>query len=121
MVQQLLWIEIVLKGAVGLLLVIAPKLTARVFGLPAVTAAFWPRLAGSTLLGIAAAILISAWLGKPAAITLPALVAINFASAIVLVAELSVGTAAPARRGRVLLWLVALLLAGLGTTELAYA
>lgn len=119
MTQQLLWIEIVLKGTIGLLLVVMPKWTAYVLGLPPVTQAFWARMAGSALAGIAAAVALGAWLGKPGGIGLAGLVAINFAAAVVLVLELSVGTATPARRGRALLWLAALSLAALGLAELA--
>lgn len=120
MAQQLLWLEIALKGTVGLLLVVMPKWTAYALGLPQVTQAFWPRMAGSALIGIAAAVALGAWLGKPGGIGLAGLVAINFAAAVVLVAELSVGAPAPARRGRALLWLSVLSLAALGLAELAH-
>lgn len=53
--QQLLWIETLLKASGGLVLLAAPLLAIRVFGLPQSDTPFWPRLLGAVLLGLAAA------------------------------------------------------------------
>ena len=59
MVEQLLWVEMLLKLAAGLVLLIAPTTTAAVLGLPRPGSGFWPRLLGATLVGqgIASALL----------------------------------------------------------------
>jgi hypothetical protein len=43
-VQQLLWLETLLKFVPGLLLALAPLTTLRVLGLPRPETGFWPRL-----------------------------------------------------------------------------
>lgn len=120
MAEQLLWIEIVSKGAIGLVLLLFPKLSAKALGLPLVAQSFWPRMLAGALLGIAAAIVLGAWLGRPGGLGLAGAVAVNFAAAVVLAIELTLGRDGMARRGRVLAWIAALALAGLGLVELAW-
>jgi hypothetical protein len=55
-VQQLLWLETLLKFVPGLLLALAPLTTLRVLGLPRPETGFWPRLCGALLIGIAGAL-----------------------------------------------------------------
>ena len=63
--QQLLWIETLLKLAGGLSLLLAPVTVIRLFGLPASNAALWPRLLGAVLVGLSAATYIEgAWPGS---------------------------------------------------------
>ena len=55
MFHQLLWIEILSKGAVGVLLLVAPRILARALGLPPAAEPFWPRCFGGVLAGLAVA------------------------------------------------------------------
>ena len=119
MAQQLLWIEIVLKTSVGALLFLVPRATAKALGLPPVAQSFWPRLVGGALLGIAAAVALGTWLGRPGGLGLAGAVAINLTAAVVIVAELSLAKDGMAKRGRVLSWLAAGGLGLLGLVELA--
>ena len=51
-VEQFLWIETLIKGAIGISLVLAPRVTIRLFVLPETSTAFWPRMIGGLLLGL---------------------------------------------------------------------
>ncbi|MBU2533169.1 MAG: hypothetical protein KKB37_10535 [Alphaproteobacteria bacterium] len=55
MADQLLWLETLFKGGIGLVMLVAPLTAARLAGLPHGNSAFWPRLFGAALIGIAAA------------------------------------------------------------------
>ncbi len=54
--QQLLWLETLLKFSAGVLLAILPMMTVRLLGLPRPDSGFWPRVCGALLIGIAAAL-----------------------------------------------------------------
>ena len=58
MLEKILFAEIILKGTAGLLLLLLPISTARVFGLPHGQVGFWARVLGATLLAIAGAIVL---------------------------------------------------------------
>ena len=58
MLKQLLWAEVLLKGGVGLALLLAPVYSIALAGFPSAGNGFWPRLTGAILLGIAAALLL---------------------------------------------------------------
>jgi hypothetical protein len=120
MVQRLLLAEMVLKGALGLVLLIAPRLAARTAGLPADGAGLWLRLAGGLLLGIAGAILVEGLKGPGRGVPLSAIIAVNLGAAGGLAAALAVAPPAT-RRGTAVLWLAILLLLGLGFVEIAHA
>ena len=121
MVQQLLWIEILLKGTTGLILLIAPCLFAKSLGLPAIGAPFWPRLVGSLLCGLAGAVILTAWLGRSNATGLAGLAAMNVTVGVIIIAQLAVGSDPLPRRGRVLLWMAAIILCTLSAVEIAWA
>ena len=120
--QQILWTEIVLKAVAGLLLLAAPGSVLMLAGLARPLTALWPRLTGALLLAIAGSI----WIGReyPAArgsIGPAALVPLNLLPAAVLAAALVMGTAAPTRRGKLAVALIAIVLALLGFLEIAHA
>lgn len=119
--QQLLWIETVLKLAGGVLLVVAPLTLARVLGLQRPASGFWPRLLGALLIGLAAATFIEARFAGSRGLGLAGALAVNLAGAGVVAAELVMGSAAPSRRGRVVLWLVVIVLGLLAVAEIAQA
>lgn len=118
--QQYLIIEVLLKGGLGAILVAAPGLLAKLFGLPR-TDPLWPRLLGAALIGIAAAAFIEARLPATRGLGLGGLVAINLSGAAVLLALLILGVAAPTRRGRIALWLAFAVLALLALAQISKA
>ena len=119
--QQILWAEIFIKAIAGALLFLAPLTTSTLLGLERPSTGFWPRLLGAMTLGIAAGV----WIGLqfPAArgaIGPGGLIAINFATAAALIAPLILGTAAPSRRGKLVVVIVTVLLLALAFLEIAH-
>lgn len=119
--QQILWAEIVIKAAIGTVLLLIPLIALRVAGLQKPDAGFWPRLAGALTLSIAASI----WMGishpdARGSIGPAALVVINLTTAAMLVAALVLGAAAPTRRGKLIVAAGAALLLSLGFLEIAH-
>lgn len=120
-IDQILWLELVLKLSAGLTLLLVPGPAIYLAGMPPSAAQSWPRYLGAVLIGIGAAIFIQ--LKSPAANVIgPAgLCAINFAGAGVMAAHLILGQAATTRRGRLFVLANALLLFAFAFVELAYA
>ena len=119
--QQILWTEIAIKAAIGLILLIAPLISLTLAGIQKPDAGFWPRLTGALTLAIA----LSIWIG----ITYPqargsigpaALVSINLISAAILVAALVMGAVAETRRGKLIVAAGAVTLLALGFLEIAH-
>jgi hypothetical protein len=121
MVQQLLWIETLIKLAAGLTLIIVPRGTARLLGLPPADERFWPRLLGAVLIGIAAGALIEARLGSGRGISLGGCIAINLAGAAMLGGLLIPSRTGLTVRGRWFLWALCGVLVLLALIEIAYA
>ena len=120
MIQQLLWIEFIVKLAVGVCLMLAPRLLARAFGLPPADSPFWPRVLGGVLIGLAAAAFVEVKLNAGTALVLGGAIAINLATVTTVASLLILGQATPARRGRAVLWLVAGALMTLALVEIAW-
>lgn len=118
--QQLLFVEAILKATFGLLLVAAPQVLIKLCGLPPVLTGFWPRLLGATLLGIAAATLIEGTLLGSRGLGLGGSLAINFAVVAMLITMLAVNAAATTVRGKVLLWSLVAGLCALILVEIAH-
>lgn len=119
--QQLLWLEVALKGAAGLILIVLPFSALRTLGLDRPANRFWPRFSGFLLFGIAAGTLLS--LASPSTkggIGAGGLVALNLAAAAGLIVPLVWGTAAPDRRGRFLLAALTAALLALAFVEIAH-
>ncbi len=119
--QQLLFIETVLKLVVGTLLLAVPGTVSRTLGLPRDPSGFWPRLLGATLLGLAAAAVLEGWIGRAHGLGVAGLLAIDLAVASGLASLLILGKAAQTRRGRILLWLAVAVLVLLALLELPHA
>lgn len=119
--QQLLLIETVIKLAAGLVLVSVPVWTAMVLGIDRPASGFWPRMLGSVLIGLAIATFIEERLPGSRGLALAGAVTINLSIAFVLIGSLIVKAGAPTRRGRLILWIVALLLLLMAFVEIAYA
>jgi hypothetical protein len=119
-VLQLLAIEFVTKLAGGLILLAAPLTAIKLLGLPRSETAFWPRLLGLILIGIALAAYMDASVRLGHGIGLPGLMVVNLIAAFGLGAMLALQKGPTPLRGRVVLWGLAALLAGLGLFEIAY-
>ena len=120
--QQILWADIIVKAGAGLALLIAPLTLITITGLAKPETGFWPRLVGGTSLGIAAGV----WLGLAfpqvrGAIGPAGLIPINLLAASALLAPLILGSAAPTRRGKLLLSACVVLLLILAFLEIAHA
>jgi len=120
-VQQILWAEIFIKAIAGALLFLTPLTMSTLLGLERPSTSFWPRLTGAMALGVAAGV----WMGLqfPAArgaIGPGGLIAINFATAAALITPLILGTAAPSRRGKLVVVFVSVLLLALAFLEIAH-
>lgn len=120
MARDLLWIELVHKGLLGGLLLCFPRTFARILGLPPVSEAFWPRLLGAMLVGLALATLLEGQLTSGNGLGLAGHVALNLVAALTLIALLIMGRAGPTRRGRWAAGLAAAALCMLAMVELAW-
>jgi len=123
MVDQLLWLETLLKGSIGLIMMVAPITAAKIAGLPHNNSAFWARLFGASLIGIAAAFAIEGYAQVNAAITARGLglggaVVINLITILSLLGTL-IFKGVASRRGLLLIWLLTALLAFLMLLEIA--
>ena len=116
---KLLWIETVLKLAAGAALLLFPVATARVLGLPRAEVSFWPLLLGGVLAGVAAAAFLEGFVKNSHGLGLAGAMAINLAGAATIATLLVAGNDVTTRRGRLALWLAAIVLAGLAFVELA--
>jgi hypothetical protein len=117
-VQQLLWIETLLKLVPGLLLVLAPLTTLRVLGLPRPDTGFWPRLTGALLVGMAGALFVEgAQSGR--GLGLAGAIIINLCGATVLAILLVLDRGPASTRGRVVVWALTCTLVVLSVVEIA--
>jgi hypothetical protein len=120
-VQQLLWIETLVKFAGGMVLVIAPLTAIRALGLPGTDSGFWPRILGAVLIGLAAATYLEGRSGGAAGgVGLAGCFLINIAAVAVLTALQVLGRGAQTRRGEAALWLLVVLLLLLVVFEIAH-
>ena len=121
MVNQLLWVHVFLDGTLAQLFLLTPTLSLRMLGLPTSTNAFWPRVTGALLAGLALANLAGLLGWTKTGIGLAGHIAVSLAVAFVLIAMLVNGTDIPTKRGRFILWAMALGLIALSLVEIAYA
>jgi hypothetical protein len=123
MPQRLLLLEVVAKGGLGCVLLIAPLIFARTVGLPRSSDPFWIRLCGGLLLGVAAAGFLqgqaSAAARAASGLGLGGFMVLNLALTATVFATLILQPP-PARRGRLLLWMSAAALLLTALVELAY-
>ncbi|WP_072391910.1 hypothetical protein [Hyphomicrobium sp. CS1GBMeth3] len=119
--QQLLWLETLLKLAGGAFLVLAPMTTIKLLGLPPSTTGFWPRLLGAALIGISAATYIEgAWEGSRG-LGIAGLIVINILGAAALALAALLGGGAQTRRGALVQWALVVALLVLVLFEIAHA
>jgi hypothetical protein len=120
-VQQLLWLETLLKLACGASLLLAPITVIKILGLPSSPAGFWPRLVGALLIGIGAAAFLEGASPGSRGLGLAGLVILNLTGAAVIALGALFGGGSPTRRGAFLLWGLVVLLFALALVEIAYA
>jgi len=118
--QQLLYFEVILKAAGGIMLFLLPLTTARVLGLPKPKEGLWQRLLGALLIGMAGAVYIEVALNKAGGLGLSGLIVINLAGMTALLYSLVLQIGAPTQRGRVILGLMTPLLFVLTLVEVAH-
>lgn len=116
--EQLLWAETLLKGTIGICLLMAPKIIVRLFSLPDTISAFWPRLTGSILLGLALVIFMSGAKIIDDGIGLGGLAVLNYCAAAVLISSRWGSSSPTGQRGGTLLAYLAIGLCLLATAEL---
>ena len=117
--QQLLWIETLLKLSAGLVLVLMPGSVIKILGLPRTDNGFWPRLLGVLLIGLAGALF---WEGRsPGAggLGLSGILIVNLCAIVMMVTLLALDAGPPAKRGKAAMWTIVLTLIGLSILEIA--
>lgn len=118
--EQLLWLETVLKLVGGAVLVLIPGLVIKVLGLPPAERNFWPRAVGALLLGLGAGSFIEGSLGSARGLGLAGSVAINLVSAAVLGSVATLRLGPQTQRGQATLWALVVLLIVLSLFEIAH-
>jgi hypothetical protein len=117
-VQQLLWVETLLKFFPGAMLAVAPMTTLRVLGLPRPDSGFWPRVCGALLTGIAAALFLEGT-SSGHGLGLAGVIVINLCGASLLAVMLVLDRGPTSRRGRVAVWLTICVLVTLSVIEIS--
>ena len=120
-VRRLLAVDAAVNLALGAALFLAPAGTLDVLGLPRTATAFYPTVLGGVVFGIGLALLAEYRLGSTGVhgLGLAGAIAINGCGGAVLLGWLVLGDLQLPLRGRLVLWLVALLVLGIGALELA--
>lgn len=123
--QQLLWIETLLKLSGGLVLALTPLTAIKILGLPRTDSGFWPRLLGAVLIGLAfATYLEGRFGGTPRGLGIAGCFLVNIAAVTMLVIQLVMshrrGQPTQTRRGEAVLWLLVTLLSLLIVVEIAH-
>ena len=118
---EILTADALAKACIGLILLLLPGPTARLAGLWRGDVAFWPRMAGALLLGIALAIVLQFYIPAKGGLGAAGTIAINMTGAVALLSALSMGAGAPTRRGRAVLWSMFALLVVVSLAEIAAA
>lgn len=119
--RELLVLEVLLKLAAGLPLLLMPVGVVRLLGLPESGSGFWPRLLGAVLVGIAGACYLEARFPGSKGLALGGAILVNLSAAFAIAIMLAAGRAVATRRGRAGLWLAVALLVGLSLAEIAHA
>lgn len=123
MADQLLWLETLFKGSIGLIMLLAPLTASKLAGLPHAASTFWPRLFGAALLGIAAAFAVEGYTQLNPNITAGGLglggaIVINLVTVVSLIGTL-IFRSIKTKRGILLIWLFIALLMALILFEIA--
>jgi hypothetical protein len=117
----LLTIDGAVNLALGAVLAIFPRGLANLLGVPIPSSSFYPSILGGVLIGIGLALLVQRFWGRSrvTGLGIEGAIAINLCGAGVLIAWLITGGLSIPTRGLVFLWAVAVLVLGIGFTEIA--
>jgi len=118
---RLLLIDGVVNVALGVLLLLVPFGLAEILGVPRSNHDFYPMILGGVILGIGIALLIERY-GSTRGIRglgLGGAIAINLCAATVLLLWLVSGTLALPLRGQIFLWVIVIVVYGIGIAEIA--
>ncbi|MEZ5774086.1 MAG: hypothetical protein R3D33_05095 [Hyphomicrobiaceae bacterium] len=121
LLDQVLWLDALLKLVAGMLLLVAPGPLAAALALPKPGSAFYPRLLGATFAGIALAIALPRISSFASGLGAGGAAAINLAGLLALLLATLLSRTSLPYRGRVLLWLLTLALGLLGLAEILLA
>jgi len=117
-VQQLLWLETLLKLVPGAVLLVFPLTTLRVLGLPRPDTGFWPRLCGALLVGTAGALFLEGT-ARGHGIGMAGIIVVNLTGAATLASLLVLDAGPASGRGKLAVWLIVCALILLSVTEIA--
>ena len=115
--QQLLWLETLVKFFPGLMLVLAPMTSVRLLGLPRPDNGFWPRICGILLIGIAVALFLEGT-SSGHGLGLAGVIVINLCGVSFLASMLVLEGGPASARGRTAVWLTVVLLTILSVLEM---
>jgi uncharacterized membrane protein len=118
--ELVLTIDGAVNLALGVVLAIFPKGFARLVGAPIPSSSFYASLLGGVLIGIGLALLLQRFWGRShvTGLGIEGAIAVNFCGAVVLMIWLISGGLSIATRGLVFLWAVAILVLGIGVSEI---
>ena len=118
--ELVLTIDGAVNLALGVVLAIWPKEFARLVGAPIPSSSFYASLLGGVLIGIGLALLLQRFWGRShvTGLGIEGAIAVNVCGAVVLMIWLISGGLSIATRGLVFLWAVAILVLGIGVSEI---
>lgn len=119
MQRPLLLADAVINLGLGALLLLYPQWLVETLGMPEVANTFFPNVLGGVLFGIGLALLI-AYRGGAQGLGLDGAIAINLCGAGVVVGWLVIAPQAIPSRGKITLWIIALVVIGIGLIELQH-
>ena len=117
MERPLLLVDALINLLLGVLLLIYPQWLAEALGMPVVSTTFFPNVLGGVLFGIGLALLI-AYRGGAQGLGLDGAIAINLCGSGVVVGWLVIAPHTIPPRGRITLWIIALVVIAIGLIEL---
>jgi hypothetical protein len=115
----LLLADALINLLLGALLLVYPQWLVEALGMPVVATTFFPNVLGGVLFGIGLALLIS-YRGGGQGLGLDGAIAINLCGAGVVVGWLVIAPHAIPPRGKITLWVIAMIVIAIGLIELQY-
>lgn len=119
MQRPLLLADCIINLVLGVLLLLYPQWLVEALGMPEVATTFFPNVLGGVLFGIGLALFI-AYRGGAQGLGLDGAIAINLCGTGVVIGWLVVAPHAIPQRGKITLWIIAILVIGIGLAELRH-
>ena len=119
MQRPLLLADTLINLLLGALLLFYPQWLVEALGMPVVATTFFPNVLGGVLFGIGLALFI-AYRGGAQGLGLDGAIAINLCGAGVVVGWLVIAPHAIPPRGKITLWIIAVVVIGIGLVELQH-